>query len=230
VSTDDTATPTSNRASAVSVAAVAPHLPVWVVVDTSASMTRHADALHAGVTAALDVAWGTLHAMQTTRIGVLTAGESAAVALPLAPPVEPGNLGRFRTGGRSDMSGLIELLGAETERVVRANLAVGRRTLEPWVLLLSDGRWDRSDAVVAVERLHAPPTRPTVCPLGVGDMDEITLARVGRGGGFAVNTPDDLPTAMGELMRAILAQAGSETPAQLPQITSLTGARPLEGW
>ncbi len=209
---------------------LAPHLPVWLVVDTSASMAPYTEALHGGVTAALDEAWGTLHALHTTRLGVLTAGEEAAVVLPLGAPVEPGTLGGFTAHGRADMAGLIGLLGVETERLTMANLERGRRTLRPWVLLLTDGRWDRADAAVAIDRLHAPPTQPTVCPLGVGAVDETTLVRVGTDLGFVIDTPDDLPGAMAELMRAILAQADSLQPDGVPSVPSLPGARPLEGW
>lgn len=207
-----------------------PTLPVTLVIDTSASMEPVLAQLHAAVTAALDEAWGTLHAMDTTRLGVITAGGTASVAVPLGPPVDPGSLPAFTGDGLADIAGAIDLLGSEMERVTTANLAHGRRTLRPWVLLVTDGRWERGDAASAIERLHAPPTRPVVCPVGIGDVDETTLARLATEVGFVVDTPDDLPSGLRELLGAVLAQAGSPTPDQLVTPDTPTGSRPLEGW
>ncbi len=207
----------------------APTLPIALVIDTSASMGPVLPQLHAGVVAALDEAWGTLHALHTTRVGVITAGGEAQIAVELGPPVDPGSLPELRADGLADVAGAIDLVGSEMERVMSANLDRGRRTLRPWVLLVTDGRWERGDAATAIERLHAPPTRPVVCPVGVGDVDETTLARLATEVGFAVDTPDDLPTALRELLRAVLLQAVSDTPEVVVTPQPPTGTRQLEG-
>lgn len=201
-------------------------LPVALLLDTSTSMADVLDDVLRGAAAALDVAWGSTLLPVRPQVGIVTTGGTARVTVPLGDPFDPADLDGLTADGPADLDGAIQLLADEVERCTTENLAAGRRTLRPWVLLVSDGRWGSRDVATALDRLHAPPTSPVVHPVGVGAVDETTLARVATDGGIAVDTPGDLDAVLGDLVRELLVLADPSA----GHVTAPAGSRPLEGW
>lgn len=116
----------------------------------------------------------------------------------------------------------MDLLAEEVERLTTDNLRTGQQTLRPWVLLVTDGRWGSRATARAIERLHGPPTQPVVHPVGVGDLDETTLARVATDAGVAVDTTADIDRVLAALVRMVLLHPDN--------VHAPPGSRSLEGW
>lgn len=199
-----------------------PRRPLSIVLDTSSSMGSLRDELVSATRSALEWAWNSTLLPVRPQIGVLATGGTAHVLVAHGEPLDPVDLDDLGDEGPADIEGTVTLLAAEVERCTAENLQGGHQTLRPWVLLVTDGRWGARDTEDALERLHAPPTQPVVHPVGVGDVDETTLARVANGGGVAVDTPADLDGVLPELVRSILLH-----PERIP---APAGSRSLEGW
>ena len=199
-----------------------PRQPLTIVLDTSRSMAELRDALVGATRMALEWAWNSSLLPVRPQIGVIATGGTATLVVEHGEPLDPVDLGELGGQGPADIDGSVDLLASEVERITTANLRSGHRTLRPWVLLVSDGRWGRRDTATAIERLHAPPTRPVVHPVGVGDVDETTLARVATSDGVAVDTIDDLDAVLPALVRSVLVH-----PDRVPVPS---GSRALEGW
>lgn len=196
--------------------------PLSIVLDTSGSMAPLREELVASTRNALEWAWNSTLLPVRPQIGVIATGGTARVVVEHGEPLDPVDLDDVGQEGPADIEGTVRLLADEVERCTTENLRTGNRTLRPWVLLVSDGRWARRGHEVAVDQLHAPPTRPVVHPVGIGDMDETALARVATDGGVAVDTPADLDRVLAELVRSVLLH-----PDRVP---APAGSRPLEGW
>lgn len=199
-----------------------PRQPLTIVLDTSRSMADLREPMITATRAALEWAWNSSLLPVRPQVGVIATGGAALLAVPHGDPLDPGDLEDLGEEGPADIEGTVDLLAEEVERLTTDNLRAGHRTLRPWVLLVTDGRWGRRDTATAIERLHAPPTRPVVHPVGVGDVDETTLARVASDGGVAVDTAEDLDRVMADLVHSILVH-----PDRVP---APAGSRALEGW
>lgn len=199
-----------------------PRQPVTIVLDTSASMGEFRDELVAATQAALEWAWNSSLLPVRPQIGVIATGGTARVVVHHGEPLDPVDLADLGGEGPADIDGTVQLLADEVERCTTENLRAGHRTLRPWVLLVSDGRWSGPQTATAIDQLHAPPTEPVVHPVGMGEVDETALARVATDGGVAVDTPADLDSVLAELVRSILLH-----PDRVP---APAGSRPLEGW
>ena len=196
--------------------------PLTIVLDTSASMQDLRDHLVGATQTALEWAWNSSLLPVRPQVGVIATGGSATLVVRHGEPLDPVDLEDLGGEGPADMEGTVDLLTDEVERLTASNLRAGHRTLRPWVLLVTDGRWGRRDTAAAIDRLHAPPTEPVVHPVGVGDVDETALARVATDDGVAVDTPEDLDAVLPTLVRSILVH-----PERVP---APAGSRALEGW
>lgn len=200
-----------------------PRRPLTIVLDTSTSMGEVREELVTATRRALEWAWNSTLLPVRPQIGVIATGGTARVLVEHGEPLDPVDLEDLGAEGPADIEGTVALLADEVERCTTDNLRGGHRTLRPWVLLVSDGRWGRRDTATAVDRLHAPPTRPVVYPVGVGEVDETALARVARdASGIAVDTPADLDGVLAELVRAVLLHP--------EDVAAPHGSRSLEGW
>jgi uncharacterized protein YegL len=199
-----------------------PRQPLTIVLDTSSSMHEFRDHLVTATRSALEWAWNSSLLPVRPQIGVIATGGTARVVVAHGEPLDPVDLDDLGGSGPADIGGTVQLLAGEVERCTTENLRAGHRTLRPWVLLVSDGRWSGPDTTTAIDALHAPPTEPVVHPVGVGELDETALARVATGDGVAVDTPADLDSVLAELVRSILLH-----PDRVP---APAGSRPLEGW
>ena len=146
--------------------------PLTIVLDTSSSMQDVHDELVGATRHALEWAWNSSLLPVRPQIGVIATGGAASLVVEHGEPLAPVDLDDLGSRGPADIDGTVDLLATEVERVTAANLRSGHRTLRPWVLLVSDGRWGRRDTARALERLQAPPTRPIVHPVGVGRVDD----------------------------------------------------------
>lgn len=199
-----------------------PRQPLTIVLDTSRSMADLRDALVGATRSALEWAWNSSLLPVRPQIGVIATGGTATLVVEHGEPLDPVDLSDLGGEGPADIEGTVDLLASEVERITAGNLRTGHRTMRPWVLLVTDGRWGLGDTATAIERLHAPPTQPVVHPVGVGDVDETTLARVATSDGVAVDTIDDLDAVLPALVRSILVHPD--------RVTAPAGSRSLEGW
>lgn len=196
--------------------------PVSIVLDTSDSLRDLRDDLVRASRAALEWAWNSSLLPVRPQVGVVATGGTARLVVRHGTALEPADLDDLGGTGPADVDGVVTLLAEEVERLTEENLRTGHRTLRPWVLLVTDGRWGRRDVASALGRLHAPPTPPVVHPVGVGGVDEPTLARVATDGGVVVDTPDDLDAVLPALVRGVLLHPD--------RLGAPPGSRPLEGW
>lgn len=199
-----------------------PRQPLTIVLDTSDSMAALRDDLVTATRTALEWAWNSSLLPVRPQIGVIATGGTATLVVEHGEPLEPVDLDDLGGSGPADVDGTVDLLAAEVERITADNLRTGQRTLRPWVLLVTDGRWGRRDPARALNRLHGPPTQPVVHPVGVGDVDEPTLARVATSAGVAVDTTADLDGVLPALVRMVLLHPDN--------VSAPPGSRPLEGW
>lgn len=199
-----------------------PRQPLTIVLDTSDSLRDLRGALVTATRSALEWAWNSSLLPVRPQIGVIATGGTATLVVEHGEPLEPLDLDDLGGSGPADIDGAVDLLAAEVERCTAANLRAGLRTLRPWVLLVTDGRWGGPHTDHAIERLQAPPTRPVVHPVGVGAVDETALARLATVGGVAVDTPADLDHVLPALVRAVLVHPDN--------VTAPRGSRPVEGW
>ena len=197
--------------------------PLTIVLDTSDSLADVRDDLVAATRTALEWAWNSSLLPVRPQIGVIATGGTATLVVEHGEPLEPVDLDDLGGRGPADIDGTVDLLAAEVERITAENLRTGHRTLRPWVLLVTDGRWSGADTARAIARLQEPPTRPVVHPVGVGDMDETALARVATDTtGVAVDTTADIDHVLAALVRTVLLHPGN--------VTAPRGSRHLEGW
>ena len=196
--------------------------PLTIVLDTSDSLAELRDDLVTATRAALEWAWNSSLLPVRPQIGVLATGGTATLVVEHGEPLEPVDLDDLGGSGSADIDGTIDLLADEVERITAENLRTGHRTLRPWVLLVTDGRWSGPDTARAIERLHGPPTQPVVHPVGVGDADETALARIATSAGIAVDTTADLDQVLPALVRMVLLHPDNVAPPR--------GSRALEGW
>lgn len=199
-----------------------PRQPLTIVLDTSTSMETHREAVTDATRTALDWAWTSTLLPVRPQVGVIATGGTATLVVPHGDPLEPGDLSDLGGSGPADIAGTVDVLAHEVERVTAENLRAGHRTLRPWVLLVTDGRWVGDDSAHAVRQLHDPPTEPVVHPVGVGRVDETALALAATGAGVVVDTIDDLDAVLSELVRSVLVHPDRVPPPR--------GSRPLEGW
>lgn len=196
--------------------------PVTIVLDTSDSLAEVRPDLVAATQRALEWAWNSTLLPVRPQIGVVATGGTATLVIGHGEPLEPVELDDLGGTGPADIDGTVDLLATEIERLTTENLRTGHRTLQPWVLLVTDGRWGARGTTRAVARLHEPPTQPVVHPVGVGDVDETTLARIATGDGVAVDTTADLDRVLPALVRMVLLHPEN--------VSAPPGSRSLEGW
>lgn len=199
-----------------------PRQPLTIVLDTSHSMADLRDAVVDATRTALEWAWNSSLLPVRPQIGVIATGGTATLVVEHGEPLDPVDLDDLGGEGPADIEGTVDLLASEVERITAENLRHGTRTLRPWVLLVTDGRWSGEETALAIQRLQGPPTPPVVHPVGIGELDETALARVATDGGVAVDTVADLDAVLPELVRSVLVHPDWVPPPN--------GSRALEGW
>lgn len=145
-------------------------LPIYLALDTSASMAKHADALNELPGALREVLTG-IRQSETAHLAVITFGETAKFNTPLTKVTQSDTSLSFSFGGETRYGPLFDFLHASIDADITRLMAEGFAVIRPKVLLISDGApvdqgWEspHTEFIDRNRRLH--PNTVSIGPFG----------------------------------------------------------------
>lgn len=162
-------------------------LPVYIVVDTSASLMGDMDAVNSSLAELLDVLRSEPLVADRVRVAVIQFDSGAREAIPLSDIRNLATLPTLVASGSTNYGEVFRLVRELVPRDVAALKDEGERVFRPLVFFISDGspmddgwreelRWLQSSEFRE---------RPTIAAFGIGSVDPEILREIGAGKGGA---------------------------------------------
>jgi uncharacterized protein YegL len=181
-------------------------LPVYLVIDTSASLSMVIDDLNAALRSFVDHLRSDPLVMNIVRVSIISFSNDAEALVTMA---ELGQfvLPKLRASGGTDYGLALHLLRQAITNDVNGLRAEDARILRPLVFFISDGQPLDREWIMASAELHDPSFRyrPTVIAIGYGSADPVILRTVAgpRGQVFIVAAAVPLPRAVESIFEGL---------------------------
>jgi uncharacterized protein YegL len=218
-------------------------LPVYVVVNTSASLGSHVGDIQQSLKRMLDDLDNDPLVAATVHLSLVTFAEVAHELVPLTPVEDIRALPIITVGGYTRYASAFKLVRALISRDVERLRTAGQKVLRPLMFFIAGAGDTASDSWRdALDELRSPTfvARPTIIALGFGSPDPDVLSEIGASGGaFSHTQSEPLGEAIGsvfeELTRMLVSTttssispaAGRSTELRIPDhwidIRSITG-------
>lgn len=160
-------------------------LPVYLLLDTSASMHEEIQQLNHELASLIDEVLLNPVLADRIRLSVISFGSNATVILEAANlvdqiPALPPLVASGSTSYRQAFARLEWAIRSDNHRFAEE----GMRTHRPLVFFLTDGTPDQEDWRTTLANLKAS-GRPTICAMGLRDVNRSLLSEIATSDGFA---------------------------------------------
>lgn len=160
-------------------------LPVYLLLDTSASMHEEIEQLNHELASFIDEVLLNPVLADRIRLSVISFGSNATVVLEAANlvdqiPALPRLVASGSTSYRQAFARLEWAIRSDNHRFAKE----GARTHRPLVFFLTDGTPDQEDWRTALADLKAS-ARPTICAMGLRDVNSSLLSEIATSDGTA---------------------------------------------
>lgn len=171
-------------------------LPVYLVVDTSGSMSGESiNAINDELIHLLDSLRRQPDQVETIRIALIQFDSYASEVFPLTD-LQDITVPNLQAGGATDYGAAFRLVRQLIARDVAELRTIGLRIFRPVMVFITDGHPVDSSWRLALEELESPEfrERPTTIAIGFGSADPSVLREISRGssGGGAFMVSDTL--------------------------------------
>lgn len=185
-------------------------LPVYVVVQTSQSMSPVEHELNKALRGLVAAVAGRPVTEELVRLSVITFADQPTVTLEMSNRTAHYAMPPVRIGGRANLASMLDMLRDQIGRDV-GSLKESGRVLRPMVFLLANGRTVEPSAAwtEAADRLtdRRWPLHPHVIAYGIGDANEQVLRRLSTVTTFMSDTarPGGAPSRINAALEALSA-------------------------
>ncbi|GAA1780061.1 vWA domain-containing protein [Nostocoides veronense] len=194
-------------------------LPVYIVVDTSASLMGDMDDVNAALAELIGALQEESIVGELVRVAVIQFASEAREAIPLSDVRELGAIPALVAHGATNYGPVFRLVRRLIVRDVAALKAAGGRVFRPVVFFVSDGSPVDPSWREDLRGLHSSEfrERPTIVTFGIGSVDPDVLREIGTndGGAFMVSTAlgvgDAIRSVFGGLMTMLSSTVQSTT-------------------
>jgi uncharacterized protein YegL len=188
-------------------------LPVYIVVDTSHSMSPFEDVLNETIEAFYDELITSPRISEFAHVSILSFNTEAEVVLQMTDLQSMDALPQFGCGGVTSFAKAIRLLRSRIDEDVPRLSDAGRQVLRPVVFVLTDGQptdengrlsdnW-KSDYAALVDKSYR--RRPNMVPFGYGTATASTLQEIATIPGAAFLAKESGPAdALRKVIAALL--------------------------
>ena len=196
-------------------------LPVYLVVDTSASLAGEIDSINEAVAAFFRSLLLNPSMADIVRVGLIAFSGDARIIKPLSLVGDGRSAPRLVTGGTTNYSAAFTLVREVIPSDVASLKVRGLRVFRPVMLFLTDGAPADPLWQTALDELRKPEfrERPTIVAIGFGSADPAIIREIGSGNGGAFMISDAI--SVGEAIASI----GSALPSMV-QATLLSSRSP----
>lgn len=188
-------------------------LPVYIVVDTSASLAGDMDSVNESLAQLFGALRSEPLVVDLARIAVVQFASEAREVLPLSDVRDLSALSAMAAHGSTDYGAAFRLVRRVIARDVAALKSAGERVLRPVMFFLSDGSPVDHDWRNALRELQSSEfrERPTIVAFGIGSVDPDIVREIGSSGGgaFMVSARLDTGDAIRSVFDGLAAMLGS---------------------
>lgn len=208
-------------------------LPVYLVVDVSASLSNDINSINEAISQFVDAARKVPLVGDLVRLAIIEFSSDAREVLPLGEITDGGSVPLLKTGGGTDYGAAFRLVRALIPRDVQTLRLSGDTPIyRPVMFFVTDGSpmdatWEQD-----LDELRSPEfrQRPTIIAFGIGPVDPDVLRRVGSGPGnaFLVSSRLDIGDAIRSVFEgftSVLASTAISTiqPGRSPGTVPVSG-------
>jgi uncharacterized protein YegL len=189
----------------VTVSPDAPIVPIYLVVDVSASMFREIPAVNDAIASVVDYLRNDPLLMDRIRLSVITFSSQAETVLPMTSVEEIQSPPKVELGGGTSYNAPLRVLLARIPADIDALKRSGYRVARPIVFFLSDGMPDDGSWQRSLDVLNDNRYRPVFLAFGIGMADPSVLAQLASRPGMAFMAQQrlDADRAIGAFGQAI---------------------------
>jgi uncharacterized protein YegL len=206
-------------------------LPVYLVVDVSASLTGDLDSINEAVASLFNSLKANPRVVDVVRVSLIGFSDNAQTILPLGDVREVISPGLV-AGGTTNYSAALSLVRQVIPDDVAALKREGFRVNRPLMFFVTDGSPVDPSWRAALDDLRSPEflQRPTIVAIGFGSVDPAIIREIGKGkgGAFMISDAIGIPDAIDSMwsgMTSMLTATVMSTssglavawPVQIPQ-------------
>lgn len=192
-------------------------LPLYIVVQTSASMSDALEMLDQAIISTLEALISSPRLSEFARISIIGFDSAVHEIIPLSDAQEIFSVPRLNSGGFADFATMLNFLRSKIDADLSHLKNSGYAILRPSVILFSNGRPadQEEEWQVAAAELHDLQwaRRPHVITCGLGDVDETVLGQIATKAAFALDgtaASSALTDMLGTLLNTMLASQASQ--------------------
>lgn len=169
-------------------------LPVYLVVDTSGSLTGDIDAINQGLADLFSSLLLEPRVAGTVRIALIQFSSEAREVVPLTDIHNVDTMPNLQAQGSTDYGAAFSLVRQLISRDVAELQAAGVRVFRPVMFFITDGSPVDLSWQTTLRELQSPEfrERPTIIAIGFGTADPSILREVGSGKGSAFMISDTI--------------------------------------
>jgi uncharacterized protein YegL len=187
-------------------------LPVYVVIDTSGSMSKFEGMLNGQIEALYDALITSPRISDFAYVSIISFNTNAEVVMQMTDLQAMTALPRVGCGGITDFTKVIRLVRQRIDEEVPFLKKSGRQVLRPVAFLLTDGvptnakghqsdEW-KADFAQLIDKSYA--LHPNVVPFGYGQVTDGFLQGVATIPGYAFRAEGDTGQALQKVIPALL--------------------------
>jgi uncharacterized protein YegL len=167
-------------------------LPVYLVVDTSASLMGEIDSINAGLVNLFESLEREPAVVDIIRVALIQFSTDARVVMPLTNIGHITMIPSLEAEGTTNYTAALRLVRQLIPKDIAELRAAGLEILRPLMFFVTDGSPTDPDWQVALEDLISPEFRahPTIVAIGFGSADPNILRAIGGGNGRAFMISD----------------------------------------
>lgn len=177
-------------------------LPTYLVIDTSDSMSPHAELLNDTIDHVFEVVGNSPRISEFAHISIITFNTRPYVVLEMTDIAEIAHIPTVRCQGTTRYGEMFAFLRKRISLDIDALVEDRRLVLRPAVFILTDGVPSDDDWATAFGRLADAPIlqRPHIIPYGFGQANSIVLDRIATDRAYlAAEAIDDSQTVVAML-------------------------------
>jgi uncharacterized protein YegL len=194
-------------------------LPVYLVIDTSASLRGEIDSVNEALASLLHSLVVNPALEDIVRISLIEFSDGARTAMPLSQVSETTQAPVLVAGGSTNYSAVFDLVRQVIPTDVADLKRHSYRVFRPVMFFITDGSPTDLGWQAALEELRSPEfrLRPTIVAIGFGSADPAIIGEIGSGKGSAFMISDAIST------REAVDSIGSALPKML--VSTVTSTR-----
>jgi uncharacterized protein YegL len=203
-------------------------LPVYLVIDTSASLVDDIDSINEAVASLFRSLTADPWMTDIARLSLIAFSDSAQTILPLSDVSEISQPPTLVAGGTTNYSAAFALARQVIPEDVAALKREGFRVYRPVMFFVTDGSPSDRSWQAALEELRSPEfrQRPTTIAIGFGSADPAIIRDIGagKGGAFMISDAVSIRDAIHSMwsgmtsMLTATVMSSSSGPGQVAQV------------